>query len=171
VQSRNQGLALAACEACDPALVADHQLVRETLASLSLPGRLQVYHDRHEWVLDVAHNQQAAVALVAALKQMDALPTRVVIGMMADKAIEAFASEFGEDVSEWIACDVKSGRGSSAAETAERLRSFVDQPVEVVGSVQAALKLAQDKSPDGTRLVVCGSFYVVGPALEWLGLY
>jgi hypothetical protein len=33
------------------------------------------------------------------------------------------------------------------------------------------LELATEVTPAGGRIVVCGSFLVVGPALEWLGLY
>jgi dihydrofolate synthase/folylpolyglutamate synthase len=171
VQILNQGLALATCEMCEPRLLADADLVRSVLASLAIPGRLQVYHERHEWLLDVAHNPQAAAALARKLRKLDRVETWVVIGMMADKALEEFAAELGDRISGWITCDVDAPRGQSAAATAAALRKIISQPVEAAESVEAALECATERCPEGGRVIVCGSFHVVGPALKLLGLY
>jgi dihydrofolate synthase/folylpolyglutamate synthase len=170
-QIRNQAVALAALESCEPAALAEPAAVRSTLAACTLPGRFQEYMDEHHWVLDVAHNVQAAGALNAQLSQLDAQPTVFVTGMLADKQAEQFAQELADMGNYWIACPTGSSRGSSADELACRLRNVLAVPVSTGVSVAAALELARQTLPDGGRIVVCGSFLVVGPALEWLGLY
>jgi folylpolyglutamate synthase/dihydropteroate synthase len=38
-------------------------------------------------------------------------------------------------------------------------------------SVRAGCEAARAAAREGDRVVVCGSVYTVGPALEWLGVY
>jgi dihydrofolate synthase/folylpolyglutamate synthase len=170
-QLRNQAVALAALEACDPAVLSEPARVRSVLDGLQLPGRFQEYSDDHQWVLDVAHNPQAAAAMRARLVRLEPLPTTVVVGMMADKQTELYARELAGIADLWIACPVDTARGSTADELADRLRSVLQEPVETAGSVTAGLSRAREQTPLGGRIVVSGSFLVVGPALEWLGLY
>jgi dihydrofolate synthase/folylpolyglutamate synthase len=170
-QIRNQAAALAALEACDPGLLSDSGKIRSVLKNVDLPGRFQEYHDAYHWVLDVAHNPQAAGAMHRRLQQLDPQSTTVVIGMLADKQAELFVQELAGSADRWVACSISTGRGSTAEELTERLRGVLQEPIEAAGSVIGALELATEVTPAGGRIVVCGSFLVVGPALEWLGLY
>lgn len=171
VQTQNQALALAAVEAADPALLADEDRLRTALGELRLPGRAQRYRDVHDWWFDVAHNEQAAKALAAGLAAELSVPTTVVAGMLADKQAESFARAMHDSGDRWITCPVSAARGSDSAALAQRLSAVLDVPVEAAASLEEALELARERTPPGGRIVVCGSFYVVGPALEWLGLY
>ena len=174
-QVRNQAAALAAIEACDPELLSETSKIRSALISalesVNLPGRFQEYRDNHHWVLDVAHNPQAAGAMRRRLEQLDHQPTTVVIGMLADKQAELFAHELVGIADRWIACSISTGRGSSAEHLSARLRCELSEPIEAEANVRDALELARQVTPTGGRIIVCGSFLVVGPALEWLGLY
>jgi len=170
-QIRNQAVALAALEACDPSVLSEPHRVRSVLDGLQLPGRFQEYTDDHHWVLDVAHNPQAAAVMRARLNRLEPQPTTIVVGMMADKQTELYARELAGLADRWITCPVDTARGSTADELAERLRSVLPEPVQTARSVTDGLKQARKQTPLGGRIVVSGSFLVVGPALEWLGLY
>jgi len=125
-------------------------------------------------LLDVAHNSQSARALAAAvgrLSAVDECSTTVVVGMFADKQAAEFAAELNGKVSRWITCDTAGVRASSAVELAARLAAVVAVPVTAAGSVADAVAEAKQLTPLGDRIVVCGSFTVVGPVLEQLGLY
>jgi folylpolyglutamate synthase/dihydropteroate synthase len=43
--------------------------------------------------------------------------------------------------------------------------------VQLASNVSAACARARELSSPGDRVIVFGSFHVVGPALVWLGLY
>jgi dihydrofolate synthase/folylpolyglutamate synthase len=173
-QLRNISLAFAVLESYDARLLADHEQISRVLKQLQLPGRFQIVRNEHEWILDVAHNQQAARALRDRLLQLEP-PTgnacTIVLGMLADKQAVEFVRPLAELGKLWITCPTGGSRGSEPAALRERIASVVHAPIEVADSVGAALSLAQVATPLGGRIVVCGSFLTVGPALEWLGLY
>lgn len=169
IQMHNQSVALAALEASDPALLDSLLETPSLLAGLSLPGRLQPYVDSHHWLLDVAHNPQAARALRGALNGQQ--PATVVVGMLADKYAEDFVRELGFEGSRWLTCPTPGARGATADELAERLQPLLQDGCKAYLSVEEALLAARNQTPPGELILVCGSFAVVGPALQWLGLY
>jgi len=173
-QLRNISLAFAAIESYDAGLLVDREQISKLLGQLQLPGRFQIIRKEHEWILDVAHNQQAARALRDRLLQLEPPVGNVctiVLGMLADKQAVEFVKPLAELGSLWITCPTGGSRGSGPEALRDRIASAVHAPIEVADSVAAALNRAQAVTPLGGRIVVCGSFLTVGPALEWLGLY
>jgi dihydrofolate synthase/folylpolyglutamate synthase len=172
-QVRNASLALAVIEQYDPALINRMEVISSLIARTQLPGRFQIFNDEHQWVLDVAHNRQAATALKVKLQHLESVESRsttFVIGMLADKQVKEFTHELAGLASQWITCMTDSQRGMGA----EQLAGCIDDqgvPIVAAGTVQQALEKARMLTPLEGRIVVCGSFLVVGPALEWLGLY
>jgi dihydrofolate synthase/folylpolyglutamate synthase len=168
-QIRNMALALAVIERFDPAVLAVSP--HEILAAVRLPGRFQIVTGTHQWVLDVAHNPQAAHALAEKVQALPATSsTTIVVGMLADKQAKNFVAELGELADRWITCTTTGERGYDALSLADCLPASAI-PVESGGTVPEALARARACTPAGGRIIVCGSFMVVGPALEWLGLY
>lgn len=166
----NASLALAALQAYAPALVEPAQ-VNAALSGADLPGRFQVVQRRHEWILDVAHNPQAAAVL---RERLLATPSRrrttVVLGMLADKDMAGFVRELLPVASHWITCAPADERAGDETALLEVLRARSGLDVQRGGPPDGALALAARLSPPGSRIVVCGSFRIVGPALQWLGL-
>ncbi len=172
-QVRNASLVLAVVEQYDPALLSRTETINSLIAATQLPGRFQIVHDEHQWILDVAHNPQAANALRAKLQHLESVESRattVVIGMLEDKQVEKFTHELVGIANRWITCTTGGPRGVSAVRLAERIDEK-GVPIAAAGTVQQALEMARILTPPEGRIVVCGSFLVVGPALEWLGLY
>ncbi|MGI9291350.1 MAG: bifunctional folylpolyglutamate synthase/dihydrofolate synthase [Gammaproteobacteria bacterium] len=170
-QIRNQTLALAAVECLEPGLVQVTEIVREVLKNSLPPGRCQVHIDTHEWVLDVAHNLQAAQQLHSCLTTFELLPTIFIVGMLADKNAGEFCACLDDLADHWLCCPTESGRGSGAEQLADKLRGIASGGVTAENSVAEAMAAARKRLPEGGRVVVCGSFQIVGPALEQLGLY
>jgi len=139
---------------------------------MRLAGRLQRIPGDVEWWLDVAHNPDGAAVLAGALR---AAPTRgrtiAVIGMLADKDAAAFAAALDGCVDHWIVVSLPPPRGLDAAALARRLAPCVRAPIEEAGSVTLGCTRARALARPGDRVVACGSFHAVGPALEWLGVY
>jgi folylpolyglutamate synthase/dihydropteroate synthase len=91
--------------------------------------------------------------------------------MQSDKDIAAFAGELDALASQWITVGVCGYRAASAIELANMLEPAVTASVATAESVDTALGLARRSTGEGGCILVCGSFLLVGPALEALGLY
>lgn len=171
-QLRNASVALAALERFDAGVLADAAAAGDIVAGVRPPGRFQVVQREHEWILDVAHNAQAAATLRAQLGTLSpACDCTIVLGILGDKSLDAFPAELGGLACRWIACPVDDPRARAAASIAMRLGELGMTGVHVADSVAAAFGLAQQLTMPSGRIVVCGSFRVVGPALRWLGIY
>jgi dihydrofolate synthase/folylpolyglutamate synthase len=150
----------------------DTPIVALGVAGMSLPGRLQRLEGPVEWILDLAHNVQGAQMLTQTLvEEPCAGTTRAIFGMLADKDIGGVAAVMRPCVDEWLVSGLDGSRGASAEETAAQVAAAGVNAIHVCGSVAEACRLAQQRSVPGDRIVVFGSFHVVGPAMETIGLY
>lgn len=172
-QFRNASLVLAALSVLEPRLLDQVPVLNGVFACSRPDGRFQqVRGAGHEWILDVAHNPQAAAVLRA---QLETLPAggsiTIVTTLLADKAITPFVAALAPVATRWIVAGIEGPRAS----TVERLRAGMADAgldaVEYAATPEAAFALAERLTPATGRIVVCGSFRIVAPALQWLGLY
>jgi dihydrofolate synthase/folylpolyglutamate synthase len=148
----------------------DLQATGQALQRLQLPGRFQVIPGPVEWILDVAHNEPAAAVLAANLRaRRCAGRTLAVAGILGDKDIDAIARQLAPGVDQWVLCGIDAPRGLDAATLRARSESFAH--AICARDVRAGMQLAAGIARPGDRIVVCGSFLAVTPALEALGLY
>jgi dihydrofolate synthase / folylpolyglutamate synthase len=158
----------------------DERAVGAALRAVRLAGRFQVVPGEVEWILDIAHNQPAAEVLAMQLRER-ALPhalhgrrepgrTLAVIGVLADKDAAAIAAALSAVIDHWIVCALPGARGGSATQLAQRL-ALAPGEMTLALSVAAGCELARAAARPGDRVVVCGSVYTVGPALQWLRIY
>lgn len=171
-QLRNASVVLAAIEQHAPSLLENPRAVEAAVCGASPPGRFQIIRREHEWVLDVAHNPQAVETLRAQLATLPSSPeTTIVIGILSDKNLEAFAEALGPLARRWISCTVEDVRARDASVIATSLRGLGIEDVSEADTPHRALALAREQTSPGGRIVICGSFRLVGPALRWLGIY
>ena len=94
-----------------------------------------------------------------------------VAGMLADKDAAAIARALDPLIDQWLLAGiVDEPRGLDARALQARLpplRGTVELATDVAAACARARVLARPRD----RVIVFGSFYVVGPALVWLGLY
>jgi dihydrofolate synthase / folylpolyglutamate synthase len=168
-QLGNAAVALAVLEATEPALLVPDEAVRAGLRSVRLPGRFQIIAGDPEWILDVAHNADAARSLAASLA---ARPCRgrtiAVCGILADKDVEAIVASLKSQVRRWIAVGLEGPRALPPADLARRIRTAGADSVIAVADVAAGMAQARSESRSGDRVLAFGSFLTVGPALAWL---
>ncbi len=166
IQYRNAAVALTAWRVLKFPASPDPIAVAAALRSVRLPGRLQIIPGPVEWVFDVAHNEAAAQVLAAELRSRPtAGRTFIVMGMLEDKDVAAVAAQLAPLADYWLLCTLTGPRGLSAEQLKARLgalRAPVELAVDVESATQRAVQLAQA----GDRVVVCGSFHTVGPALR-----
>ena len=166
------GNAAAAIAALDASVFrVPHEAVAQGLAQVRLPGRFQVVPGEVEWILDVAHNVPAATELAHNLAARPAQGrTLAVAGFLDDKDVAGIGNALRGRFDEWFLATLPPPRGLEARQGADRLAPG-DVPLATCGSVAEACARARAAARPGDRVVAFGSFHVVGPALEWLGLY
>jgi dihydrofolate synthase/folylpolyglutamate synthase len=170
-QLANLSLALAAAATCERDLVAASNI--EAVASrFELSGRFQSwFSDGQEWIFDVAHNAQAAGILAQRARELPPVTlTTLVLGLHTNKDLGGFLAPFDGLIQRWICCRAGRAAGWDAGGLATRLEAFSDAEVLYEETVAAAVSLARGAVPRSERIIVCGSFEVVGPAMASLGL-
>ena len=149
----------------------DQRAVREGLLSAHVPGRFEVRTGAPSWVLDVAHNPQAAAMLDDLLGDFFTPGKRVAVcGMLRDKAATEVAAILAGRFDSWYLVDLSAQpRGLTDSELAARLAPVLgDAAVQPVGELDGVMaELASTLGADDT-VVVFGSFVTVGAALAWL---
>jgi dihydrofolate synthase/folylpolyglutamate synthase len=169
-QLANASAAIAALHAMGLSRPLGAAAVGAALRALRAPGRFQVVPGPVEWILDVAHNEPAARVLA---ENLAARPckgrTLLVAGILGDKDVDAVARALAGSVDEWIVCGVDAPRGLGAAELASRSEVFRNARQAI--DVHAGMRMAAAQAHAGDRIVVCGSFLTVAPAMQALGLY
>jgi dihydrofolate synthase/folylpolyglutamate synthase len=169
IQFDNASAVLAALESVADRLPVPRAALEQGLRTVHVPGRFQVVAGPVQWILDVAHNPAAAVALA---RQLAARPhggrTIAVCGILADKDIEGIAREVRDCFDAWIVVGLTSARALSVDALAERLGATGARNISTAVDVETGCRAASAAATEGDRVVVFGSFLTVGPAIEWL---
>jgi dihydrofolate synthase / folylpolyglutamate synthase len=96
--------------------------------------------------------------------------TFAVIGILGDKDAREIVSSLSPLVDHWVACSLPGPRGTSAQQLVARL-ALPPDAVTLAASVEEGCDLARAATGPADRVLVFGSVYTVGPALQWLRIY
>lgn len=169
-QIDNAAAVLALCEVAGYHDVLETETVNMALGQVSLAGRMQRIGSDPRWLFDVAHNPAAAQALAAVLRDdsVDGL-TIAVVGLLDDKDVSGIVASLQGIVDEWVAVTAENPRAIPADELARQVANLSGSACLVADSIESGLDHASSIATRRDRILVTGSFYVVGPALA--GLY
>jgi dihydrofolate synthase/folylpolyglutamate synthase len=170
IQYANAATAIAAVEELAARLSISSEAVAHGLGAVQLEGRFQAIGTAGvEWILDVAHNPDAARVLAANLAGRPvAGRTLAVCGILADKDAAGVAAELGPRIDEWWMATTHGARGADGAALAGRMAPHLRSPVHIASDIAAGCAAALAAARAGDRIVVFGSFHTVAPALDWL---
>lgn len=172
-QVGNAAAVLALIEAAGLDKALDAQRLRRVLPVVTLTGRLQAVRTGGiDWLLDVAHNPAGAAVLAKTLAKQN-VPGRTwaIAGVLDDKDVEGIAAVLNGAVDHWIAVTASSPRAVPADELARRIANACGRPCRIGESIDDAMDYARRNASEDDRILVTGSFYLVGPALRILELY
>ncbi|MEB3902675.1 bifunctional tetrahydrofolate synthase/dihydrofolate synthase [Pseudomonas putida] len=147
--------------------------IRQALLDTQVTGRLdrrtvRWQGRRLELLLDVGHNPHAAEYLAARLAARPVKGRRLaVFGLLADKDLEGVIAPFKGLVDEWAVAPLDTPRSRPAAELAAALTNL-GAAVKSYTSVGAALEGQCAQATADDQILLFGSFFCVGQALEWL---
>jgi dihydrofolate synthase/folylpolyglutamate synthase len=164
-QGRNAAVALAAVEAFFDGPLAP-EVVEEAMASVRVPGRLEVLGRHPLLLVDGAHNAAGMAALGDALREeFDVEGTAVaVVGMLSGRDPSAMLEPLVDTGARVVvACAPDSPRAMPVGEVADAARAL-GAVVHSEPDVRDALRLARSLVDTDGLVVVAGSLYVVGAA-------
>ena len=164
-QAANAAVAIAAVEELFGERL-PQEVVRDGLADVSSPGRIEVISRDPLVVIDGAHNPEAFEALSLTMQEEFAgVEWTLVIGAMGDKNIDAMLGSLEGIVVSVVATSAEYERAfvpGQVAAAAERALPGV--PVVEVEGVAAAVRHASAITDDRGAILIAGSLYVVGEA-------
>jgi len=169
-QKLNAALAIATVEILQKQVPVTTEHIRAGLAGVNWPGRLQLIEKPggQKILLDGAHNVAGAEALRATLAKhfADVRPV-LIFGALADKNWLGICRVLAPLAEQIFTVPVASDRTADAHELAEAFSSA--HPAAKVLAVKD-LPAAINASKDEPFVVITGSLYLVGEALERLGI-
>jgi dihydrofolate synthase/folylpolyglutamate synthase len=130
-------------------------------------GRLEVVRERPRIILDVAHNADAARHLIEALEKLSLRNLLIVFGVMQDKKYEELIETLAEIAAKFIAVRPKIDRALDAR-VITRVAQRLGKDVVNAGSVRKGIGIAMKLARKSDTILVTGSHYVVGEALQAL---
>lgn len=170
-QLGNAATALAAIDALrEKGFAISEEAVREGLARTVWSARLELLHRAPAVLLDGAHNPDGVTALAKALEELfGEEKLTLVMGVMADKDYVEMLEIIAPRAKRVIATAPDYYRALDPKSLAEALDAKLDMPVIDGGSVENALRLALDTTPENEAVCVFGSLYQAGEVRAFFG--
>ena len=167
-QVRNAATVLAALAELHERLPLSFDQVADGLRQVRLRGRFEVIAGDPEWILDVAHNPDAAELLALNLRDRPVSGASIaIVGVLGDKDAPGVVKPLLPEIDTWIATGLTGARGVTAAELKRRCGAAAGGWIEAADVIEACERASRLAAP-ADRIVVFGSFHTVGPAIEWL---
>ncbi len=167
-QRQNAAVACATVRTLQSQIEIRSTTIAEGLMSARWPGRFQIVRrDGRIIVLDGAHNPDGMRALRMALGE--SFPNKkpaVIFGVMADKNVSEMCEQIAAMASRVVICPVQSNRSAAVDDILAYFRRFDYANAVTVPTSTAALH-STSKEP---FVVIAGSLYLIGEALELLNL-
>lgn len=145
------------------------ELIQKAIDAISLRGRFQILrHKNREWVIDVAHNNQACVNLVKSVKKLPAATNNLgIFGLQRTKHLQKFFHPLVSLVDLWFLPNFNEANFWPVSEIEEQLKKLgvSQRNIFVFNSVSDALDAINLRDCE-ERALVAGSFIVVKRVLE-----
>ncbi len=146
------------------------QAIRDGIISTSISGRLQIVQNNPEVLLDVAHNEEAVRALNSYLESAPVAGRNIaVMSALSEKPVESMIQVIRDKFDEWLFCGIQnSPRGISLDELASRAIPLLsrDTHYDTHSDANSAFECALQSATSDDRIVVFGSFFVVGDIIR-----
>ena len=165
-QFDNAAAALCAVACLGDCLPVPVAAVRQGLRTVRHPGRFQILPGAPTWILDVAHNPDAARVLAATLAEHAPPGTRhAVCALLADKEYDAIVAVLAPSIDHWHLAAAATPRALSIARLTAAVAATGARP-RVYSNLEAALAGAAAAARATDTVLVCGCFAAVAAALR-----
>ncbi|MEX2243037.1 MAG: folylpolyglutamate synthase/dihydrofolate synthase family protein [Fimbriimonadaceae bacterium] len=161
IQGHNLAVAVAAMEAAGA--IEDKSKLAEGAARAALPGRFErVTYQGRTFILDGAHNPQAAETLVSLLHEAGIqTPVPLVTGRIEGHEVRPFYEALGPVVAKTYVAKVDFFRAMEPSQVIEEAGDALHSATAHASSQEALQACIRETEP-GDTILVTGSFYLVG---------
>lgn len=172
-QIENARTALAALDAVSDVFPVDEEMMRRGFrairANSGIAGRFQLVRESPRVILDVAHNPDGVAVLMRTLEAAVPVTVRVhaVVGAVREKDVAGVAAAIAPRVATLHAVRADNERSLPSDEIAHHARAAGIETIDA-GSVAAGIAGAIDIAAGDDIVLIFGSFFVVGEAIETL---
>jgi hypothetical protein len=154
----------------------DLTLVREAVAEMSSPGRLEIVRRSPLVIVDAAHNPAGMAATVAALREAFTFEALIaVLSISADKDIPGILDELEPVATEIVATRNASGRAMDAEDLGDAAQAVfgadrvtvalhLDEAIEVAVGLADEADADSGGGPGGAVVLIAGSVITAGEA-------
>ncbi len=154
----------------------DLTLVREAVAEMTSPGRLEIVRRSPLVIVDAAHNPAGMAATVAALREAFTFEALIaVLSISADKDIAGILDELEPVATEIVATRNASGRAMDAEDLGDAARAVfgadrvtvaphLDEAIEVAVGLADEADADSGGGPGGAVVLIAGSVITAGEA-------
>ena len=165
----NLASSLASIEIVDSELLPSSKELNRLLSNFSVSGRFEIIEKKQTWILDVAHNPHAAENLRKRLESLAPYKKiTAVLSMMKDKEVIGFVKALDDLVARWIVCEMDTPRSHSAQTLQKKLIDYGIANVTAESGPFEAFSNVKNHTKKNDRILITGSFEIVGPAKKWL---
>jgi dihydrofolate synthase/folylpolyglutamate synthase len=166
-QHDNAAAAVAAIRVLREQLPVPVSAIRAGLQRARLPGRFQVVPGAVTWILDVAHNGEAAQALASNLRAFTCGGRmHAVVAVLGDKSPEGVVGPLMPFVGAWYLTQSDDPRTMPADVLSARLAPLLSAPAVVATDLRIALDAVAAAAEPGDCVLVVGSFTTVAAGLR-----
>ncbi len=165
----NAATALAAVELlAKQGFVVDEKAIRQGMAGIHWPGRLELLKDSPKLVMDGAHNPAAIKQMALAIPEYFSFKRLILVfGIMEDKDARAMMSAIFPLADQVILSRASIPRAADPARLLEislEETGFERERIETIEDVGNALGMGLSKAGEEDLVLVTGSFYIVSDA-------
>jgi dihydrofolate synthase/folylpolyglutamate synthase len=147
----------------------DKKSIEEGLRKVSLAGRLQQISAAPDIYLDVAHNQESAIALARFIKELKREgKTHAVFSILSDKNAQQVIEPFIGLIDHWHIAPLSTTRTQDVNCLDALLSQELLQTCSRYSCIQTAFKQVKNTVKKQDLVICFGSFYVVEACLEAL---
>ena len=169
-QHRNAGLAVAVVDILRDRMSITPPQIEEAMANVYWPGRLQLitHSSGQKFLLDGAHNEAGAESLRNALQNRFVTTEKtIILGVLQDKNWKSICALLAPLATRILLVPVSSDR-TSAPEALAAVCRTANPGAEI--QVHSSFSAAFAARPTRGLVVITGSLYLIGEAMEVLGI-
>ena len=130
-----------------------------------LRGRFEIINTKPKIILDTCHNSDAIRNFILSLNKLIQNPKLAVFGIMKDKEIDDVIELIESSFEKIFLCEARIERSMNVFELAKK---FKQSKIETFNSVETAVREALIKFLEDEVVVIFGSNFIVGEAIEFL---
>lgn len=146
------------------------QQLKNGLANAKFPARFEVLHEHPMIVLDGAHNPDGAKALATTLRLLGEVRIAAVVGMLAEKEVDALLSEIGPLCTRIVAVDIDSPRALGRDALCAEASAYCADCRSALDYIEAIRLAAEVAGEDGV-VIIFGSLYLAAEIREFARTY